>query len=103
MGIPRKGSRKITTEGEEYRWLVRRKATYSQADYGSGKIQVAIEHAKERGATLHVETGRPHPKDWSTVKVVPVTPADISLWIAKAIQKGWDPKNAGPTYRICEE
>ncbi len=101
MAISRKGSRKIMIEGEEYRWLVRRKAAYSQAEYGSGKIHVAIEHAKEKGATLHIETGHPHPKDWGTVKVAPVTPADISLWIAMAIQKGWDPKNTGPTYRIC--
>ncbi|MCI5078502.1 hypothetical protein [Oricola sp.] len=103
VAIPRKGSRKITVKGEEYRWLVRRKATHSQTDYGAGKIHVAIEHAREKGATLHVETDRPHPKDWNTVEVAPVTPADIALWIETAIQKGWDSKKPGPTCRICEE
>ncbi|MBD1545260.1 hypothetical protein [Roseibium aggregatum] len=104
MAIPRKGSRKITVEGEDYRWLVRRKATISQTDYGSGKIHVAIEHATEKGATLHIESGRhPHPKDWGTLSVEPVTPSDIARWISVAIQQGWEPKNAGPTFRIDEK
>lgn len=100
MSIPRKGSRKIVIQGEEFRWLVRRKATSSQVDYGSGKIHVAIEHGQEKGATLHVETDRPHPKDWSTLKVEPITPLDVSRWVLLAIQKGWRPKAAGATYKI---
>ncbi|MBG6148647.1 hypothetical protein IWQ51_006814 [Labrenzia sp. EL_142] len=103
MAIPRKGSRRIAVEGEAYRWLVRRKATYCQTDYGSGKIHVAIEHATENGATLHIETDRPHPKDWGTFSVEAVTPSDIARWISVAIQRGWEPKNTGPTFRIDEK
>ena len=100
MSIPRKGSRTIMIEGEEFRWLVRRKVTFSQMDYGNGKIHVAIEHAQASGATLHVETDRPHPKDWGTLKVEPVTPSDVCQWISLAIDKGWHPKTAGPTYKV---
>ncbi|MCG7521280.1 hypothetical protein [Ruegeria sp. Ofav3-42] len=103
MAIPRKGTRTITVEGEDFRWLVRRKATFSQTDYGSGKIHIAIENATVKGAKLHIETDRPHPKDWGTLKVEPVTPADITRWISMAVQMGWDPKTAGPMLRITKE
>lgn len=43
MAIPKKGSRKITVNNLVFRWLIRRKATYSQVDYGFGKLHVAIE------------------------------------------------------------
>ncbi|MEL6112840.1 MAG: hypothetical protein AAFR20_08550 [Pseudomonadota bacterium] len=100
MAIPSRGSRKIVVEGEEYRWLVRKKATYSQADYGAGKIHVAIEHAKEKGSTLHIQTDRTHPKDWGTVSVAPVTPLDVARWIKMAIEIGWNPKKPGPTFHF---
>lgn len=65
MAIPIKGSRKITVDGDDYRWLIRRKATDCQADYGVGELHVAVEHVAGRGSTLLVRTGHPHPKDWS--------------------------------------
>jgi len=98
MTIPRKGSRKVIVDGEAYRWLVRRKATYSQVDYGNGKIHVAVEHVEKHGTTLLVQTNHPHPQDWATEHVVPVTPADIATWIQIAITNGWCPKEPGATF-----
>jgi len=98
MAIPKKGSRKIVVGGEEYRWLIRRKATYSQSDYGSGFINVAIEHAKSEGTVLVVYTDRPHPKDWATAEVDPVRPSDIEKWISESIQLGWSPKEKGAQF-----
>lgn len=78
----------IVVDGEEYRWLIRRKATQFQIDYGSGFINVAIEHAQEKGAVLVVYTDRPHPKDWATTAVEPVIPSDVGKWIEEAISLG---------------
>ena len=96
MAIPKKGSRTITLDGVSYRWLIRRKATNSQQDYGNGQIHVAIELAKSPGTTLWLHTDRPHPQDWNTEKVVPITPLDISIWIKQALDLGWKPEKNGP-------
>lgn len=102
MTIPRKGSRKIVVDGVKYRWLIRRKATYSQADYGDGKIHVAIESDDKNGTILLIETDRPHPADCATDEVIPVKPSDVASWIKAAIGKGWNPKKSSATFRIQE-
>ena len=73
MAIPKKGSRIIMVEGVKYRWLIRRKASYSQTDYGRGKVHIAVEHAKNPGATLIILTDRTHSKDWNTENIIPIT------------------------------
>ena len=100
MAIPRKGSRKIVVDSVEYRWLIRRKATYNQSDYGVGKLHVAIEGFDQSGATLLVETNRPHPKDIDTDQPISIEPSDIVTWIHTAIAKGWTPTQPGPTFRL---
>lgn len=96
MAIPKKGTRTITVEKDIYRWLIRRKATYGQSDYGIGRIHVAIEHAENPGTTLFIYTDREHPKDWNTKNVIPVTPSDISNWIKQALELDWEPEKKGP-------
>jgi hypothetical protein len=95
MAIPRTGTRIISVDFVDYRWLIRRKATVSQADYGSGFLSVAIELANDPGKTIVVQTDRPHPKDWATEKVLPVTPVDIKSWIIQALQMDWSPTETG--------
>lgn len=55
MAIPKKGARNIKVNGESYRWLIRRKATYCQTDYGDGVLHVAVEHINKESSTLHIE------------------------------------------------
>ncbi len=98
MAIPKRGSRKIVVDGEEYRWLIRRKATYNQTDYGSGYLNVAVEHACSNGSVLVIYTDKPHPKDWATTSVEPVTPQNIKTWIKGALQIGWTPKEKGAQF-----
>lgn len=43
MAIPKKGSRIISVNESDYKWRIRRKVTYSQVDYGLGKLHLAIE------------------------------------------------------------
>ena len=82
-------------ESTAYRWLIRRKATYSQTDYGRGSIHVAIELATDPGTSLVIYTDRGHPGDWNTKEVVPVTPVDVSIWITQALQQNWHPERGG--------
>ena len=97
MAIPKKGSRKITVEGENYRWLIRRKATHNQTDYGIiGLIHVAIEHANVKGKTLWIVTDKEHPQAYGNTEIEFVTPADIAKWISEAIALNWNPKQQGP-------
>jgi hypothetical protein len=46
------GSRRLVVDGVAYRWRIRRRATYSQADYGSGTLHVVVELAEQPGAEL---------------------------------------------------
>ena len=103
MAIPKKGTRTIIVDEENYRWLIRRKATYGQTDYGIGRIHVAIEHADNPGTTLFVYTDREHPKDWNTKKVIPVMPSDISNWIKQALELKWEPQEKGSQLSVSIE
>ena len=97
MAIPKKGARRINVDGHLYRWLIRRKATHCQTDYGIGKLNIAIESAETCGATLYLVTDRPHPKDHFTVAAVPIQPSHIADWIRQSRQLGWQPdRHASP-------
>ena len=95
MAFPKAGSRTISVDGAAYCWRIRRKATHRQADYGSGRLHVAIQLAAEPGTTLVLFTDRPHPSDWATTRVIPITPSDIAVWVRKAIKLGWRPAARG--------
>lgn len=102
MAIPKKGSWHIVVDDENYRWLIRRKATYSQTDYGGGKLHVAVEKVlldNPKGSTLLIISDRPHPKDWGAEDVRPITPYDVATWIREAIASGWQPDQSGAMYQ----
>ncbi|XGV99998.1 MAG: hypothetical protein ACAF41_13825 [Leptolyngbya sp. BL-A-14] len=48
MALPKTGTRKIVVDGEPFRWLIRRKATYSQWAYESGRLHVAVDTPNNR-------------------------------------------------------
>ena len=99
MGIPKKGARKITVDGENFIWLIRRKATYSQTAFGMG-LNIAVEHAEESGSKLVILTDKPHSKDWRINKAQSVTPIEVSSWINQAIKAGWEPKKSGKPFEL---
>lgn len=96
MAIPKKGSRKIYVDGENYRWLVRRKTTYTQSDYGVGTINVGIEHYDHPGTSMVVFTDIPHPQDCMNREKTKVVPSDLARWIREGLELGWRPKEKGP-------
>jgi hypothetical protein len=92
------GSRRLVVDGVAYRWRIRRRATYSQADYGCGTLHVVVELAEQPGAVLVLYTDRPHPADWGTRRVVPVCPSDVAGWVREAVAAGWESSRAGPQF-----
>ena len=106
MSIPKKGARTIIADGEIYKWLIRRKATYNQTDYGTGHVHVAIEHDSKPNTSLVIYTDRKHPKDWSVNNPIGILPSDISKWIKQALELGWKPKIKGVQFLVkleCED
>lgn len=99
MAIPKKGSRKITVNDVNFRWLIRRKSTYGQTDYGYGKLHVAVELEENPKTSLFIYTDRKHPSDIETEKVTPITPFDISNWIKQALLIGWNLSSNGKPFR----
>lgn len=95
MAIPQKGTRTIHVNDQNFKWLIRKKATYSQTDYGIGKLHVAIELEEKPGSTLFIHTDRKHPNDIETKTVNPIKPSDISNWIKQAFILGWNPSAKG--------
>ena len=98
MATRKTGSRRLVVDGVSYRWRIRRRATYSQADYGYGTLHVAVELAEQPGAALVLYTDRPHLADWSTRQVVPVRPSDVARWVRAALSAGWVPSQPGPQF-----
>ncbi len=95
MAIPKTGSRKIVVGGVTYRWLIRRRGTRCQTDYGNGRLHVAVERVETPGATLLLLTDRLHPQDIGGGLPTAVTPSDVAVWIAEAIRLGWKPAASG--------
>jgi hypothetical protein len=69
-----------------------------QADYGSGKLAVAVQLAERPGAVLLVMTDRPHPADWNTKQIISIGPGDVAAWIRAALVAGWVPFQPGPQF-----
>jgi hypothetical protein len=98
VAIRKTGTRRLVVDGVTDRWRIRRRATYSQSDYGCGALHVAVELAEQPGAVLLLYTDRPHPADWGTNQVAPVYPSDVAGWVREALIAGWRPSKPGPQF-----
>ena len=100
MAIPKKGSRLIVVDGMLYRWRVRRKPTYSQANAWVG-IAVAIERANTKGAALLVQMPQAHPGNWMGAESEPVLPSDMERFIRYALSSGWRSSEQGEAFHVA--
>ena len=98
MSIPRKGSRKIIVDGEEYIWLVRGRPTYTQ-DCQEGKMSAAVELGTNPGTTLLVTFPFTRPDSAFLSESSLVTPKMIEGCIKEALENGWQPNKSGGTYK----
>jgi len=100
MTIPKKGSRKITVDSQDYRWSIRRKPTYSQAISEGPDFTAAVELYTSPGSTLIISFPFSRPDSWLSPNNESVTPSDIKLAIYKAIGMGWKPAEKGGAFHL---
>ncbi len=99
MGIPKKGSRKISVDGIEFRWKIRKKPSYGQA-IDESNLTAAIELYDSPRTTLIVTFPFTRPDSWISPSNDSVKPSDIKDSIIQAIQKGWNPKSGSSTFHL---
>ncbi|MBO2464649.1 hypothetical protein J4709_44475 [Actinomadura sp. LCR2-06] len=97
MAMAKKGSRRITVAGLEFRWKVRGRPTYDQA-LGWTPLTFAAERAAEPGALLVVSMRCAHPSNWLGLPATPVLPRTVAAAINTALQRGWQPSQPGPPF-----
>ncbi|MEU9110675.1 hypothetical protein AB0D04_02450 [Streptomyces sp. NPDC048483] len=101
MVLNKKGSRRITVDGIEYRWRIRRKPSYVQGlCWAPMSYAVEAANANQSGTTLIVTSGQAHPTNWLGVAAAPIRPADVAASIREARNQGWDPDQAGSPFPL---
>lgn len=98
MTLPRKGSRKLRVDGENYRWTIRRRPTYCEANEWS-KLSAAVELFDQPTSVLLIEFPFFRPDSWVSMDGGQVTPAMIEESIRDAIRDGWNPRTPGPVFK----
>jgi len=99
MAIPSTGSRNIMVDEFNYRWRVRRKATYSQSNAWTG-LSFAAELTDGGGSTLHVTLSAPRPDNYLGTPSGVVTPGLVAKAIRGAMAAGWQPTKLGPIFEM---
>jgi hypothetical protein len=82
MSLPKKGTRLITVDGVQYRWLARE-------EYPT--LRILVQSVEMSGALLSVTVI----DGWPFRGVLPSHAANV---IQKAIRQGWKPLEAGPPF-----
>jgi hypothetical protein len=98
--IASKGSRRIIVAGLAFRWLVRRRPTYCQAN-GWTPLTFVAELLDESGALLVVALPHAHPGNWLGLPSASVRPATVAAGIRQALAAGWQPRRPGPAFTLA--
>jgi hypothetical protein len=99
MALPRKGARTIVVDGTQYRWMIRRKGTYSQGNIWS-RMTIAVELADAGRSVLHVKLHAPRPDNFLGQPSISVTPAVVAGAIRRALSSGWKPDAPGAAFPL---
>ena len=102
MSIPKKGSRKIVVDGEEYIWLIRSKPTYTQ-ECQEGLMHAAIELNQKQTSVLSITFSFQRPDSLVSNETNAITPSVIRSCIHGAIRKGWQPNKKGSAFQYNYE
>jgi transposase len=84
MTLAAKGSRRITVDGVAFRWSIRRRPTYCQAN-GWSPLTFVVEQTEQRGALLMVSLPYAHSGNWLGLRSQPVLPGAVAtrIWFAE--------------------
>jgi hypothetical protein len=97
--MPKKGSRRITVDGGDYRWRVRRKPSSCQGNAWT-PLTFSVERTEAPGNLLVVSLPCARPDNWLGRRTIPVTPALVAASIRRALEQGWDPGRPGRAMRL---
>lgn len=99
MTLASKGSRRIVVDGVSFRWSVRRRPTYCQAN-GWSPLTFVVERAEQPGALLVAALPWARPDNWIGSPSGPVLPGMVALGVRRAIGAGWRPSLPGPVFTL---
>src|SRR5436853_286091 len=99
MALPRKGARKITVDGSEYRWVIRKNPTYCQGAFVS-PMTFAVECVQAPRRILVVTTTIPRPDNWLQKPSASVRPGQVAEAIRRARRAGWQPGVQGAAFTL---
>lgn len=99
MALARKGTRRIIVDEVQFRWKVRHKPTYCQAN-GWSPLIFAAELAEHPGALLVVSLPYAHPGNWLLLPTGPVLPRTVASGIKLALDRGWRPSQPGLAFML---
>ncbi|MFF0123748.1 hypothetical protein ACFYP7_31205 [Micromonospora arida] len=99
MTLAIKGSRRIAVDGVTYRWSVRRRPTYCQAN-GWSPLTFVVELAGQPGAVLVAALPCAHPGNWIGLPSQPVLPGTVAVGVRRALAAGWQPSRPGPAFEL---
>ncbi|WP_203872277.1 hypothetical protein [Planomonospora parontospora] len=99
MAIPKKGARPIAVDGAVYRWRIRRKPTYCQGNSWT-PLTFAVETTERPGRVLLVTLPCSRPDVWLGERTMTVRPALVAAVIRTALERGWDPRQAGSAFTL---
>ncbi|WP_234361375.1 hypothetical protein [Plantactinospora sp. BB1] len=86
-------------DGVTYRWSVRRRPTYCQAN-GWSPLTFVVEHAEQKGAVLVAALPCAHPGNWLGLPSQPVLPGTVAAGVRQALAAGWQPSRPGWAFEL---
>ena len=87
-------------DGITYRWKVRHRPTYSQAN-GWTPLTYAMQHAEDPGSVLVVSVPAAHPGNCMLLPTMAIRPATVAASVRIATDRGWVPMNKGPAFLLA--
>ena len=102
MALPIKGTRRVSVDGEQYRWLIRKRPTYCQAAFAS-PMTIAVQCVQHPERTLVITTTVPRSDNWldkAAERFVSVTPFHVAEAIRQARGAGWRPEIPGSAFKL---
>lgn len=99
MSLPKKGARTIVVGELTYKWLIRKRPTYSEG-INHSFMRIAVElDSKSPTGLLMINTQVFRPDNWIKPTQIAVTPKIVRSMIEKALESGWSPESK-ETYHL---
>lgn len=100
MAGSKQGARLITVGDTTYRWRIRRRSSYNQANAWRPLVFAVEAAGKRPGQPLLVSLPRPYPGSWFGGQATAIRPVLISACIRRALEQGWRPDRPGKAFLL---